>query len=40
MIGYDQIASRSVFEFVRWGLATGWLDPHVKNGETAEGKPA
>lgn len=40
MIGHDQIASRSVFEFVRWGLATAWLDPHVKTGKTAEGKPA
>ncbi len=32
VIDYGQIAGRSVFEFVRWGLHEGWLDAHVKEG--------
>ena len=30
VIDFEKIASRSVFEFVRWGLAKGWLTKHVK----------
>ncbi len=30
VIDFEKIAGRSVFEFVRWGLAQGWLATHVK----------
>ncbi len=30
VIDFEKIAGRSVFEFVRWGLAKSWLTTHVK----------
>ncbi len=34
VIDFEKIAGRSVFEFVRWGLAKGWLATHVKKDPT------